>query len=88
MHINLDEDLVKQIDEHAGKRGRSAFIRRAIERELEDQSWRAAFERFAGSIPDFAPHMTPEWIAQERKRDSEERDRRIREHLARYDRPD
>jgi Arc/MetJ-type ribon-helix-helix transcriptional regulator len=88
MHISLDEELVKQIDELAGERGRSAFIREAIEKALEDRQWREAFERFVGSAPDFAPHMTPEWIAEERMRQTRLREEELREAFARHERPD
>jgi Ribbon-helix-helix protein, copG family len=77
LHINLDEDLVKQIDEVAGPRGRSRLIREAVEAEVERRHRRAALERLFGSMPDFAPWMTPEWISENRKRESGERDRKI-----------
>ena len=84
MHINLDEALVKQIDEVAGPRGRSKLIREAIENEVAGRRRRAALERLVGSLPDFAPWMTPEWISEERKRSGEESRRRLEEL---WDRP-
>ena len=83
MHINLDDDLVKQIDEFTGPRGRSALIREAVEAEVDRRRRRAALERLVGSMPDFVPWMTPEWISEERKRASEERDRKIEAHWRR-----
>ncbi len=79
MHISLDDDLVKQIDELTGPRGRSALIREAIEMEVDRRRRRAALERLVGSMPDFAPWMTPEWISQERERETEAYDRKIEE---------
>lgn len=79
MHISLDDDLVKQIDELTGPRGRSALIREAVEMEVDRRRRRAALERLVGSMPDFAPWMTPEWISQERKRETEAYDRKIEE---------
>ena len=35
IYINIPEDLVTQIDSRAGKRGRSAFIRRAVRAALK-----------------------------------------------------
>lgn len=67
MHINLDDGLVKQIDEVAGSRGRSRYIRNAIESQLEEDARVAARRRAFGSLPDFAPWMTPEWIAESRR---------------------
>jgi Ribbon-helix-helix protein, copG family len=79
MHISLDDDLVKQIDELTGPRGRSALIREAVEMEVDRRRRRAALERLVGSMPDFAPWMTPEWISQERERETEAYDRKIEE---------
>jgi hypothetical protein len=82
MHINLGDDLVKQIDEIAGSRGRSQFIREAVEGKLDIEARLAARRRAFGSLPDFAPWMTPEWISQNRKeegrRQQEKLDRRRR----------
>lgn len=83
IHINLADDLVKQIDELAGSRGRSQLIRAALEAEVESRRRRAALERSLGSMPDFAPWMTPEWISESRKRESQERDRKIEEYWRR-----
>jgi len=82
MHISLGDDLVKQIDEIAGSRGRSQFIREAVEGKLDIEARLAARRRAFGSLPDFAPWMTPEWISQNRKeegrRQQEKLDRRRR----------
>jgi hypothetical protein len=83
MHINLDDKLVKEIDELAGPRGRSKLIREAVELEVERRRRRAALERLVGSAPDFAPWMTAEWISEDRKQSSGERDRRIEEYWRR-----
>jgi hypothetical protein len=83
LHINLDDDLVRQIDEVAGPRGRSRLIREAVEAEVERRRRRAALERLVGSMPDFAPWMTPEWISETRKRESLERDRKVEEYWRR-----
>src|SRR5215216_8171674 len=37
MHIELDDELVAQIDELSGPRGRSAFVRSAIERAIRQE---------------------------------------------------
>jgi hypothetical protein len=83
MHINLDDDLVREIDELAGSRGRSKLIREAVEVEVDRRRRRAALESLIGSMPDFAPWMTPEWISEDRKRSSAERDRKIEEYWRR-----
>lgn len=52
LHIELDDALVAQLDKVAGHRGRSAFVRRAIEAAVrQEQRW-AAIETAAGAIDD------------------------------------
>lgn len=85
MHITLDDKLAKEIDEIAGARGRSKFIREAIETKLDVDRRLAARRRAFGSIPDFAPWMTPEWISEDRKREGHERDEKLAEHWQRDD---
>jgi len=83
MHINLDDELVAKIDEIAGPRGRSKLIREAIENEVEGRRRRAALEKLVGSLPDFAPWMTPEWINEQRRHETEESNRRLEEYWRR-----
>ncbi len=85
MHINLDDDMVKEIDELAGARGRSRYIREAVEGKLDVDRRLAARRRAFGSIPDFAPRMTPEWISKDRQRESLERDAKLARHRRRED---
>jgi len=81
LHVVLDEDLIREIDSYVGKRGRSKFIREAVEAKVEEDMRRlAALERLRGSMPDFAPYMTPEWIREEDRRESEAFDREVEGH--------
>jgi Arc/MetJ family transcription regulator len=50
MHIELDDSLVAQVDELAGPRGRSAFVRRAIERAVREELRWSDIESAAGVI--------------------------------------
>jgi len=78
MHLVLDENVVREIDSIAGKRGRSKFIREAVEARLDEDKRRLeALERIRGSMPDFAPYMTPDWIREESRRESEAYDRKV-----------
>ncbi|HEY7812565.1 MAG TPA: type II toxin-antitoxin system VapB family antitoxin [Nakamurella sp.] len=52
MHIELDEDLVAEVDALSGPRGRSAFVRAAIERAVAQERRRSAIEAAAGAIAD------------------------------------
>ncbi|MGH2981661.1 MAG: CopG family ribbon-helix-helix protein [Solirubrobacterales bacterium] len=83
IHINLDDELVRNIDEVAGPRGRSRLIREAVEQEVDRRRRRKALEEGMGSVPGFAPHMTAEWISAERKRQTRERDEKIEKYWRR-----
>lgn len=50
LHIELDDDLVGELDEIAGSRRRSAFIRDAIRRALDDARRMRHLQRARGSI--------------------------------------
>jgi predicted transcriptional regulator len=52
MHIELDDDLVAQVDELAGPRGRSAFVRTAIQRAVLQEARWADIEAAAGTVAD------------------------------------
>lgn len=80
LHITLDEETVRAIDEIAGERGRSAFIREAVTQEAERRRKMKLFWSAVGSIPDFAPGATAETISRERARDTAERNSELREH--------
>jgi hypothetical protein len=85
MHITLDDDLVERIDELAGARGRSRYIREAVEGKLDVDARLAARRRAFGSIPDFAPWMTPEWISENRKEEGKRRQEKLDKHWRRED---
>jgi predicted transcriptional regulator len=72
MHIELDDELVKQIDGVAGPRGRSQFIRDAIERALDwDTRWKL-IKSAMGSIPDHGHEWDDdpaEWVRRQRRGD-------------------
>jgi hypothetical protein len=63
-HISLPEELVREIDEYAGPRGRSAFIEHAIRRKLLNERQRRAIERGA-SLPGLDPKEYPHWATPE-----------------------
>lgn len=52
MHIELDDALVAKVDEFAGHRGRSAFVRLAIERAVDQELRWASLESAAGTLGD------------------------------------
>ncbi len=84
LHVVLDEDVIKEVDEMVGKRGRSQFIREAVEARLEEeQRRRAALEHLKDSMPDIAPYLTSERIREEGHRESEAFDRKIEDYRRR-----
>lgn len=52
MHIELDDELVAKVDDLAGPRGRSAFVRSAIERAVDQELRWASLESAAGALGD------------------------------------
>lgn len=72
VHIYLDDDLVEQLDEVVGDRGRSAFIEDAVRKELDrrrrwDLMWSAV-----GSIDDRGHEWDDDvagWVHDQRRAD-------------------
>lgn len=72
VHIYLDDDLVEQLDEVAGERGRSSFVEDAVRKELErrrrwDLMWSAV-----GSISDQGHEWDEDvatWVHDQRRAD-------------------
>jgi hypothetical protein len=77
IHINLDDATASEIDRVAGLRGRSQYIRDAIEAKLEVDRRLAARRGLVGSAPDFAPWMTSASISESRADESAEQERRL-----------
>ena len=73
MHIELDDALVAQVDELAGPRGRSGFVRTAIERAVRmDLRW-VDLDAAAGSIEAHGHEWDAdpaEWVREQRHADS------------------
>ena len=73
MHIELDDQLVAQVDELSGPRGRSAFVRSAVERAVRQELRWSDIEAAAGAIEaeghewDADPAV---WVRQQRRTDA------------------
>ena len=50
VNMSLPEDLVRQLDEVAGPRSRSAFTEEALRRAIKRERLRLAIEQTAGSL--------------------------------------
>jgi Arc/MetJ-type ribon-helix-helix transcriptional regulator len=72
MHIELDDQLVSQIDALTGSRGRSKFVREAIERALDRKRRSDLIESALGSISDQGHEWDDdpaEWVRRQRRAD-------------------
>ncbi len=72
MHIEVDDALVAEIDEIAGERGRSAFVRRAIQAAVMQEKRWEELTSAAGALAD--PHeWDPDpagWVHDQRRTDT------------------
>jgi Arc/MetJ family transcription regulator len=72
MHIELDDDLIAEVDALTGPRGRSAFVRAAIERAVQlERRWKA-LESAAGAIADSGHDWDDDpagWVRDQRRSD-------------------
>lgn len=84
VHVVLDDEVLREIDSQVGSRGRSKFIREAIEAKVEEDTRRLeALERLRGSMPDLAPYLTPESLREEGRLETEALDRRFEDYRRR-----
>jgi Arc/MetJ family transcription regulator len=73
VHINLDDELVRELDRRAGVRGRSAYVAATLRRALEDER---RWEQIASSIGSLEPagHEWDDdpasWVAAQRRSDA------------------
>ena len=86
-HISLPEELVRQIDEIAGPRNRSAFIEEAVRRKLLNERQKRAIAMLAegpGLDPKDYPHwatpeLTSQWVHDMRQADNERLERKLKD---------
>ena len=73
LHIHIDDSLIAQVDEIAGPRARSEFVRKAVRVAVENQRRWTLIERAAGAVSE-APHEwdadPAEWVRRQRRGDS------------------
>ncbi len=72
MHIELDDELAAQVDDLAGPRGRSAFVRSAIEHAVRQELRWADIEAAAGAIGSEGHEWDADpaaWVRQQRRAD-------------------
>ena len=72
MHIELDDGLVARMDQLTGPRGRSNFVRLAIERAIEQEQRWIELEAAAGSVVDGGHDWDADpaqWVRNQRQAD-------------------
>src|SRR5437763_517911 len=73
MRIELDDRLVAEVDQLAGPRGRSGFVRSAIEQAVRQERGRQDVEAAAGAIADTGHSWDEDpaaWVRQQRQVDA------------------
>jgi predicted transcriptional regulator len=73
MHIELDDRLVAEVDELAGPRGRSGFVRAAIEQAVRQTRRWQDIEAAAGAIEDHGHAWDDDpgaWVRDQRRADA------------------
>jgi hypothetical protein len=73
VHIALDDDLVKELDERAGSRQRSAYIAELIRRGLDDERRWDDIEAALGQIEDTGHDWDDDvagWVRSQRQGDA------------------
>jgi Arc/MetJ family transcription regulator len=73
VHINLDEELVRELDRRAGVRGRSGYIAAMLRRALEDERRWEQIASAAGSLQPAGHEWDADpadWVASQRRSDA------------------
>ena len=74
-NVTLSEELLREVDELAGPRGRSQFVAEAVTWKVKRERLRRALDAARGSWAGTPSYMTPDesyrWIRSIREEDSE-----------------
>lgn len=72
LHIQLDDELVHELDERVGPRGRSAFLAMLLKRALEDERRWDDIESALGALEDVGHDWDDDpaaWVRAQRRSD-------------------
>jgi metal-responsive CopG/Arc/MetJ family transcriptional regulator len=72
VHINLDDDLVRELDRRAGVRGRSGYIAATLRRALDDERRWEQIASAVGSLEGAGHEWDDDpaaWVASQRRGD-------------------
>ncbi len=73
LHIHIDDALIAQVDEIAGPRARSDFVRKAVRAAVESRRRWDLIERSAGAVSERQHEWDAdpaEWVRQQRRGDA------------------
>jgi metal-responsive CopG/Arc/MetJ family transcriptional regulator len=74
-NLTLPEELMREVDELAGPRGRSAFVAEAVAARVKRERLRRALDATRGVLIGKPGYMTPEesyaWVRAQREMDRE-----------------
>ncbi len=74
-NVTLPEELLAQVDELAGPRGRSAFVADAVAAKVKRERLRRALDNLRGVTVGTPSYMTPEesyrWVREQREMDTD-----------------
>ena len=75
-NVTLPEELLREVDELAGPRGRSQFVAEAVTAKVRRERLRKALDETRGASVGTPSYMTPEesyrWIRSMREEDNDE----------------
>jgi metal-responsive CopG/Arc/MetJ family transcriptional regulator len=75
-NVTLPEELMRQVDELAGPRGRSAFVAEAVAAKVKREKLRQALDNLRGAFIGTPSYMTPDeayrWVRRMREDSDEE----------------
>lgn len=72
VHVHLDDELVRALDQQVGARGRSAFIEEAVRKELDQRTRWEKIWSAVGSIADEGHDWDEDlatWVHDQRRSD-------------------
>jgi Arc/MetJ family transcription regulator len=72
VHINLDDELVRELDRRAGRRGRTAYIDATLRRALDDERRWEQIAAAVGTVEDDGHEWDDDpaaWVRAQRRAD-------------------
>ena len=74
--MTLPEELLREVDELAGPRGRSQFVADAVAKKVKRERLRRALDAARGSLIGTSSYMTPDeayrWVRSMREEESDD----------------